>query len=193
MSSQPHKHAAILFLIFLTTWAVAQADVTGQSWSDVTVVDAHGWRLEGVSISWIDDGTTLQIRRKDGATKTIKPDEIQHIYDAQGVEITAEVGLARTGTSAGTPTGQADQKLTSDLAAVKSGQGAVLESADSAAIRRSSSCEARATCSMLVPLFLHQATWAAIPSSPRFTRRRNGSATGSSTRPSRRYLSALHM
>lgn len=131
MPSYPRKPAAILFLIiFLTTCAVAQADVTGQSWSDVTVVDAHGWRLEGVSISWVEDGTTLQIRRKDGATKTITPDEIQHIYDAQGVEITAEVGLARTGTSADTPTGQADQKPTSDLVIVGSGQGAVLESAE---------------------------------------------------------------
>lgn len=128
MSSQPHKHAAILFLIFLTTWAVAQADVTGQSWSDVTVVDAHGWRLEGVSISWVDDGTALQIRRKDGATKTVKPDEVQHIYDAGGADITAEVGLARASASPDTLTDQSAQELASDVAAIRSGETAAGDS-----------------------------------------------------------------
>ena len=117
MPSHPHKSAAIIFLIFMTTCAVAQADVTGQSWSDVTVVDAHGWRLEGVSISWDDDGTTLQIQRKDGATKTVKPDEIQHIFDAHGTDITAEVGLARASASPDTLSGQSAQELASDEAA----------------------------------------------------------------------------
>lgn len=128
MPNRPHKPAAILFLIFLTTCAVVQADVTGQSWSDVTVVDAHGWRLEGVSISWVDDGTALQIRRKDGATKTVKPDEVQHIYDAHGADITAEVGLARASVSSDPLTDQAAQELASDVAAVRSGVTAAEDS-----------------------------------------------------------------
>jgi hypothetical protein len=127
MSSHPHLRVALLCLAILTVTTAVQAEVTAQTWSDVTVVDVHGWRLEGVSISWVEDGTALQIRRVDGATKTITPDEIQHIYDAQGTEITADVGLARAGTA--TATGRADEKLNSDLAEIRSDPGAVLESA----------------------------------------------------------------
>lgn len=64
-------------------------------WRNVKVVDAHNWEYAGVELRWVGGGEALQIRRPDGATRNFEPDEIQWVYDANGLDITAAVAEAR--------------------------------------------------------------------------------------------------
>ena len=96
MSVSKILHCTITFCILLAMTTVAWGQTSVQTWRGVTVTDAHGWQLENVTITWIEDGRFLEIRRTDGATRTMAPEDVQLIHDAQGVDITAAVGLART-------------------------------------------------------------------------------------------------
>ncbi len=67
---------------------------TGPVWKMVRVVDTFGWQHVDVTINWIGQGTALMIRRQDGASKYFAANQILHIYDAEGNDISDEVGAA---------------------------------------------------------------------------------------------------
>ena len=126
----------ILFCLMsiLATASWAEVGDIGQAWHSVTVTDLNGWQLEDVTITWINDGTVLQIRRSDGATKSLTPDEIQQIHNADGVDITAEVGLRRTGVPQNSFERAANEELVSDLAVLKTADTSELPADTSAGL-----------------------------------------------------------
>jgi len=66
----------------------------GPTWQHVSVVDAFGWEHTDVTIHWVGQGEALRIRRADGASRVFAANQILHIYDASGNEITAAVAEA---------------------------------------------------------------------------------------------------
>ncbi len=96
-----HWNIRLAVLLMTTLWCVSAVQAQGTApatvWSGVKVVDAHGWEYTNVTLSWDQDGQALKMRRPDGATKVFRPDEITRVYDANGVDITNEIGVARNG------------------------------------------------------------------------------------------------
>ncbi len=92
---------AVLLVLFVFGATVAQSQTredlqkANTLWSGVRVIDSQGWQYKNVTLSWVQGGEALKMRRPDGATRILQPDEIARIFDANGNDITHAIGLAR--------------------------------------------------------------------------------------------------